>query len=78
MRANRLSGHSLPNEGRLSGWPPSAQNGPGKARCSCGTESPDLPNTNQRQKWFRDHKNDIRSEMGLARMDSQAEEKTDD
>jgi hypothetical protein len=61
MKANRLAGHTLPNEGRLPGWPPSTQNGTGKARCSCGSESPELPSTTQRQAWFRDHKDDIRA-----------------
>ena len=28
----------------------------GHAKCACGELSPELPNTNQRQEWHREHK----------------------
>jgi hypothetical protein len=70
MRSNRLAGHALPNEGRLYEY----ENGiypvqEGVATCSCGEKSDSLPSANARQKWHRDHKNDVRSEMGLAQME---------
>lgn len=72
MKANRLSGHSLPHEGRvIDGMTMSS--GPGVSVCACGTPSPNLPNASQRKKWHHDHKNDIRSERGLALMDAHAD-----
>ncbi len=67
MRSNRLAGHELPNEGRLyeNGIYPVQQ---GVGVCSCGDKSQVLPSANARKKWHRDHKNDIRSELGLAQM----------
>lgn len=75
MRATRLAGHSLPLEGRvqLGGRLIGNGSGEGRAACSCGTESPLLPSTRARRKWHHDHKNDIRSEMGLALMARVAE-----
>jgi len=60
VKHNRLAGHVLRNEGRIrdaAGW---LSNAPGHARCSCGQDSPILPNTSQRQQWHRDHKDAIR------------------
>lgn len=68
--ANRLPGHTLPCEGRvqLGGHIIGDGSGEGRARCSCGKDSPLLPSTRARKQWHRDHKNDIHSEIGLARM----------
>lgn len=60
MRANRLAGHTLPNEGAI-------RDGiyivtVGSTRCSCGIESPVLPSDNARRKWHRDHKDTIRAQ----------------
>lgn len=68
MKANRLPGHTLPCEGRvqLGGLLIGDGNGEGRAVCSCGQESELLPSTSARQKWHKDHKNDVRSELGLA------------
>lgn len=59
MRNTRLPGHTLRNEGRLAGWPMSAQNGVGKTRCSCGEPSPELPSTAARKRWHAEHKQSI-------------------
>ena len=68
MKNTRLAGHSLPLEGRvqMGGRLLGNGNGTGRARCSCGEESPLLPSTRARRAWHRDHKNDIRSARGLA------------
>jgi hypothetical protein len=70
--SNRLAGHTLPCEGRvqLGGHIIGDGSGEGRACCSCGRESPLLPSTRARKQWHRDHKNDVRSELGLARMDA--------
>jgi hypothetical protein len=72
MRANRLAGHELPNEGRLyeNGIYPVRQ---GVATCSCGEKSDPLPSANARQQWHRDHKNDVRSDQGLATMNEESD-----
>jgi hypothetical protein len=31
----------------------------GRTRCECGEWSPELPSTAARQRWHRDHKNDV-------------------
>jgi hypothetical protein len=58
----RLAGHGLRWEGR---WYDIASgrtfNGPGYARCSCGTRSPDLPSTTARKRWHREHKDAVRA-----------------
>lgn len=59
----RLAGHGLRNEGRVyQGGIRLVQ--VGKGRCECGAESPVLRSNSQRQKWHRDHKNDIRAAQG--------------
>lgn len=60
---SRLSGHSLPREGKTNGGTSSSRytNGPGTAVCQCGTESPHLPSTQARQHWHRTHKDSIRA-----------------
>ena len=62
MNPNRLPGHTLPCEGRvqLGGRLIGDGSGEGRAACSCGQESPLLPNTRTRQQWHRDHKDDLR------------------
>ncbi len=53
MRNTRLSGHTLPNEGRIyEGGIYRAD--VGATRCSCGEESPVLPSDNARRVWPRD------------------------
>lgn len=64
MKANRLAGHELPNEGRVR-VAGRYGNGPGRARCACGEKSPALPNTAQRKQWHRDHKDSVRAAANL-------------
>ena len=54
----RLTGHGLVAGGRV--WIPGqpVRNGAGKGVCGCGTESPVLPSTRQRQQWHHGHKAD--------------------
>jgi len=63
MPSNRLSGHTLPLEGRvqLAGRLIGDGNGEGRAVCSCTDYSPLLPSTRARQQWHREHKDQIRS-----------------
>lgn len=60
MKANRLSGHTLPHEGRVIDGV-TMSSGPGVSVCTCRTPSPYLPNASRRKAWFRDHKDDIRA-----------------
>lgn len=58
MQVNRLSGHILPNEGRIN----AGRTAEGHAVCSCGATSPEsLPSANARKAWHRDHKALIRT-----------------
>ncbi len=58
----RVPGHGLLFEGRVAnGW--SFGTGPGRARCSCGKRSPDLPSTAARQRWHRQHKRAVLDEQ---------------
>ena len=61
MKPNRLPGHTLRHEGRVwDGW--NYRSGhEGVSFCSCGAESPRLPNAAQRKQWHRDHKADLRA-----------------
>lgn len=59
MNRNRLAGHTLPQEGRVYG-PTGIRKTLGKARCSCGAESPTLSSNKGRQDWHRQHKDEIR------------------
>lgn len=68
--SNRLSGHTLRNEGAaqmrrtihidtivyMPTWTRR-----GFAVCSCGEESPVLPSNGRRKQWHRDHKEAIRA-----------------
>lgn len=63
MKPNRLPGHTLPYEGRVKSYF-GLGNGPGRAKCSCGAESSALESTAARQRWHRQHKDEIR-EAGL-------------
>jgi len=59
---NRLAGHELRNEGRVyGGYSAGYINGPGRATCSCGFRSEELPSTNARKQWHRDHKARVRA-----------------
>ncbi len=60
MKANRLSGHILPNEGRLPRNYDSQNAAEGPAVCSCGATSEALPSASARKKWHREHKDEIR------------------
>lgn len=60
MKPNVLSGHSLPDEGRIGKW--GNENGRGATRCLCGTRSPVLESTGSRKRWHRDHKDQIRAD----------------
>lgn len=58
-RSTRLAGHTLPNEGRVYD-PYGYRLSEAAARCSCGEESPVLPNDAQRRKWHANHKQALR------------------
>jgi hypothetical protein len=63
MRANRLAGHILPNEGRLN----AGRTAEGRAQCSCGATSEVLPSASARRRWHREeHKERVR-ECGVDR-----------
>jgi hypothetical protein len=60
MTPNRLAGHELWWEGRVDvGY--GYRNGLGRAHCSCGAWSPELPSTAKRKQWHREHKDAIRA-----------------
>lgn len=52
-------GRTLPNEGRVYD-PYGYRLSEAAARCSCGEESPVLPNDAQRRKWHANHKQALR------------------
>lgn len=57
-----LDGHELRGEGRV--WDYGRWiNGTGRATCGCGEKSPELPSTNQRKQWHRDHKDAVRAQQ---------------
>lgn len=61
--STRLPGHGLVAEGAAfvrAGVRAYRSNDPGMALCECGTYSPPLPNRSQRQRWHRQHKDEIR------------------
>ena len=62
---SRLVGHGLRHEGAafvgtVSLIRSDDFSGPGIALCECGARSPWIKNRAQRQRWHRDHKDDIR------------------
>jgi hypothetical protein len=62
----RLAGHGLWNEGNpRNGDIGELRRGVGEATCECGAVSPKLPSTSQRRQWHRDHKEAIKTAMGL-------------
>lgn len=63
MRANRLAGHILPNEGRIFGNGIGYPKAEGRAECSCGATSEVLPSANARKKWHRGHKAAVRQHL---------------
>ncbi|MFY1595453.1 hypothetical protein [Micromonospora sp. WMMD737] len=65
MKTNRLAGHTLPNEGRISrdGYPVCC----GPAVCSCGARSEGLHGANARKRWHRQHKDNIRAAQNETR-----------
>lgn len=60
MRSNRLVGHTLPNEGRISDGAYWLARGP--AVCSCGATSDVLPSDNARKAWHALHKDEVRNQ----------------
>jgi hypothetical protein len=67
MRANRLAGHILPNEGRIFGNGIGYPQAEGVARCSCGATSEVLQSANARKAWHRAHKDAVRNGEVLPR-----------
>ena len=64
---SRLKGHALVRRG----WPHwndgeahLAATAGGSARCKCGAMSPWLPSRNERKRWHRGHKEQVRREQG--------------
>lgn len=51
-----VRGHRMATETRATGATRSARQREGIAICACGTFSPRLPNTLERQRWHRRHK----------------------
>lgn len=60
MRANRLAGHILPDEGRIFGNGVGHAKPEGRAECSCGAASEVLPSAKARKAWHRAHKDAVR------------------
>ncbi|GAA2990544.1 hypothetical protein GCM10017559_08210 [Streptosporangium longisporum] len=66
MTPNRLSGHTLSNEGAPFTWIGSSgrhvrtAGRHGVALCSCGETSPPLGSNNARKRWHREHKDELR------------------
>lgn len=58
MKSNRLSGHTLPFEGKIYGYNRTVKHG--RARCSCGALSPALDSDAARKRWHREHKDEVR------------------
>lgn len=59
--STKLAGHTLPREGRISNGIQYVSAIEAKAVCSCGEESSELyHNAEQRKRWHRRHKEDIR------------------
>lgn len=64
MRTTQVRGHGLVREGFPHddrGVPlyQVSSAGPGRAKCSCGEMSEELPSGNQRRKWHREHKENL-------------------
>jgi len=53
-----LKGHTLLNEGKAVG----RAAGAGLGGCSCGARSEELPSNVARQRWHKQHKDEIRAE----------------
>lgn len=68
MKNTKIKGHALRHEGRVYAGPIAGYVAGivGPAVCSCGAESEPLAQAADRKRWHRDHKNDIRSEIGPA------------
>ena len=60
MSGNRLPGHTLPFEGKVYGY--GYRVNYGRARCSCGAESPPLDSDAARKRWHREHKDEVRAQ----------------
>jgi hypothetical protein len=60
----RLAGHTLAREGKPHdvGGRPSESKWRGRALCSCRATSEVLDTDNQRKRWHREHKTQIREE----------------
>lgn len=66
MKNTKLKGHGLRHEGRYWTGFRYVSGGMAPGVCECGAVSEPLNAANARKQWHRDHKNDIRSERGLA------------
>jgi hypothetical protein len=65
MKSNRLAGHMLPNEGRLyNQYGFLRRSGP--ATCSCGAQSEEMHSASARQRWHREHKDQVRQQSADA------------
>lgn len=72
--STRLAGHELRDEGApydgrgrkiwQNRWTTS---GRGRAKCSCGALSPELPSGTQRKAWHRAHKAEVRAAAEVTR-----------
>jgi hypothetical protein len=66
--SGRLAGHGLISEGYphddagkpISGAFLRATSGNGRALCSCGELSPELPSGYARKRWHKDHKDQVK------------------
>jgi hypothetical protein len=69
--STRLSGHSLQSEGRAyvedrgSVRRPWSMIRTGFGLCECGARSPELTSDNQRKRWHKKHKEQVRGESAL-------------
>jgi hypothetical protein len=69
----RLAGHTLRNEGQpfvkdriTGGWCRNMGGWKGVALCSCGAASPELVHNNERKRWHRDHKEEVRAALSAS------------
>ena len=63
MKANRLAGHTLRDEGRVRGGGFLVFVSEGVGRCSCGATSKVLHSDGARKRWHRQHKDEVRAAM---------------
>jgi hypothetical protein len=70
-----LNGHSLYREGHPAGFS-LGYTGIGKGKCSCGALSEDLPSNAARQRWHRQHKEEIIASGKAGQRDGTAESRS--